>query len=49
MVVELIDEHRHDGAPRRLSEVPGAGCTVNGAPCAADCCLPPKRPGRPAS
>ena len=50
MVVELIDEHRHDGAPRRLSEVPGAGCTVNGAPCAVDCCLPPKRPtGRPAA
>jgi ferrochelatase len=49
MVVELIDEHRHDAAPRRLGQVPGAGCTVDGAPCAVDCCLPPKRPGRPTS
>jgi ferrochelatase len=50
MVVELIDEHRHRGAPRRLGEVPGAGSTVNGAPCAVDCCLPPTRPtGRPSA
>lgn len=44
MVVELVDEHRHAAAPRSLGEVPGAGCTVNGAPCAVDCCLPPSRP-----
>jgi ferrochelatase len=45
MVVELAAEHLHDAAPRRLSaDVPSAGCTVNGLPCAVDCCLP----GRPA-
>ncbi|MDT7705955.1 MAG: protoporphyrin/coproporphyrin ferrochelatase [Pseudonocardiales bacterium] len=47
MVVELIDEHRHDRAPRYLSDVPSAGCTVNGVPCAVDCCVPATRPVRP--
>jgi ferrochelatase len=48
MVVELISEHTHAAAPRRLGQVPGVGCTVNGAPCAVDCCAAPQRPGRPA-
>ncbi len=47
MVAELIAEHRHAAAPRRLGEVPGAGCTLNGAPCAVDCCVPARRPSRP--
>jgi ferrochelatase len=43
MVVELIAEHV-DGAPaRRLGSVPSAGCSTNGAPCAADCCRPARR------
>ena len=47
MVVELIDEHRSDFAPRRLSGIPSGGCGVDGALCAVDCCRPPARPGRP--
>ncbi len=42
MVVELMAEHAADVPPRRLSSIPSAGCTVNGSPCAPDCCL-----GRP--
>jgi ferrochelatase len=50
MVVELVAEHVHDAAPRRLSaDVPSAGCTVNGLPCAVDCCVPGRSPGRPGS
>lgn len=48
MVVELIAEHAHEAAPRGLGEVPRAGCGVNGALCAVDCCTPPARPSRPA-
>jgi ferrochelatase len=49
MVVELVAEHRDAAAPRRLSpDVPSAGCTVNGLPCAVDCCVP-ARPGRTAA
>jgi ferrochelatase len=45
MVVELVAEHVHDAAPRRLSaDVPSAGCTVNGLPCAVDCCVPARPP-----
>ena len=47
MVVELVAEHLHDFAPRSLGEVPAGGCTVNGAPCAVDCCVPARRPTRP--
>ncbi|HZG91554.1 MAG TPA: ferrochelatase [Pseudonocardia sp.] len=47
MVAELIAEQRHAALPRRLGEVPGAGCTLNGAPCAVDCCVPARRPTRP--
>ena len=30
--------HRATRRARRLSTIPSAGCTVNGAPCAPDCC-----------
>ncbi|MCY7343327.1 MAG: ferrochelatase [Pseudonocardia sp.] len=48
MVVELIGEHVAGIAPRSLGRVPSAGCTVNGVPCAVDCCLPGRRPVHPA-
>ncbi|TDN71392.1 MULTISPECIES: ferrochelatase [Pseudonocardia] len=48
MVIELVAEHAHAAAPRRLGSVPAAGCTSNGVPCAVDCCLPQRRPARPA-
>ena len=44
MVVELVAEHVSGAAPRALGSVPSAGCTVDGAPCAVDCCLPVRRP-----
>lgn len=44
LVVELINEHLTGKSPRRLGDIPGYGCTVNGAPCAIDCCTPPRRP-----
>lgn len=44
MVIELVDEHIDAAAPRALSAVPSAGCTVNGMPCAIDCCVPTGRP-----
>src|SRR4029079_10244340 len=44
MVVELIAEHLHESAPSHLGDVAGAGCTVNGAACAIDCCAPAPRP-----
>jgi ferrochelatase len=47
MVVELIAEHTDAAAPRRLGEVPGFGCTADGATCAVDCCAPARRPSRP--
>ena len=48
MVVELVREQLDGEAPRKLSEFPMAGCTVNGAPCAVGCCEPVRRPARPA-
>lgn len=39
LVVELVDEHRHDAVPRALGGAPSAGSSRNGAPCAVDCCL----------
>ena len=44
MVVELVDEMRHGTPPRRLSTIPAAGCTIDGAPCADGCCAPVRRP-----
>jgi len=46
MVLELLAELQHDFAPRGLGEIPRAGCSLNGAPCAALCCEPPRRPHR---
>ncbi|APE35650.1 ferrochelatase [Nocardia mangyaensis] len=46
MVVELIQERVSAGPVRELGEVPGYGCTVDGALCAPGCCEPPKRPTR---
>ncbi|MCE0762118.1 ferrochelatase [Pseudonocardia kujensis] len=47
MVVELMAEHLSDAPPRALGTVPRAGCTTDGAPCAAHCCEPTRRPTRP--
>ena len=47
MVVELVAEHVHEAAPRALGSVPSAGCSVDGAPCAVDCCVPARRPSPP--
>lgn len=44
LVVELVREQLESVPPRKLSTFPIAGRTVNGAPCAIDCCVPPKRP-----
>jgi ferrochelatase len=44
MVVELIQEHTGGVEPRKLSDLPAAGCTVNGAPCAVGCCERVRRP-----
>jgi ferrochelatase len=43
LVVELIREHLDDVVPRKLSAFPAAGCTLNGAPCAENCCEPQGR------
>ncbi|MEJ5927244.1 ferrochelatase [Corynebacterium sp. H128] len=44
LVVELLAEHAGLAQPRKLGKVAGRGCTVDGAPCAADCCRPARRP-----
>lgn len=44
MVVELIAEQLRAASPRRLGEVPGYGCTADGALCAVGCCEPVRRP-----
>jgi ferrochelatase len=44
LVVELVREHVEDAPPRKLSDFPAAGCTLNGAPCEPGCCELPKRP-----
>jgi ferrochelatase len=50
LVVELVREHVAGVEPRKLSSAfPIAGCTRNGALCAAGCCAPPRRPTRPAA
>ncbi|MFC5287943.1 ferrochelatase [Actinokineospora guangxiensis] len=46
LVVELVREHTAGASPRKLSAVPSAGCSLNGAPCAISCCEPARRPGR---
>jgi ferrochelatase len=44
LVVELVREHTEGVPPRKLSDFPAAGRTVNGEPCAAGCCAPVGRP-----
>ncbi|WP_132123461.1 ferrochelatase [Actinocrispum wychmicini] len=44
LVVELVREHTDGVEPRKLSTMPAAGCTVNGAPCAVGCCERVTRP-----
>ncbi|EHR51047.1 ferrochelatase [Saccharomonospora marina XMU15] len=44
LVVELVREHTADVRERKLSQLPAAGSTVNGSPCAVRCCEPLKRP-----
>jgi protoporphyrin/coproporphyrin ferrochelatase len=44
LVVELVREHVEGAPPRKLSDFPAAGCTVNGTPCADHCCEPQRRP-----
>lgn len=46
MIVELIAERVSGGPVRELGEVPGYGCTVDGALCAPGCCELPARPAR---
>lgn len=48
MVVELVRERTDGIPPRALGEVPSAGCSVNGEPCAPECCRPTLRPSRAA-
>ena len=38
MIADLIDEHLEAQPARKLSTLPSAGCTTNGAPCAPGCC-----------
>jgi ferrochelatase len=45
LVVELIREHTDAAPVRKRSEFSALGRTVNGAPCAAGCCEPARRPG----
>lgn len=47
LVAELIAEHLTDGPVRELGDVPGYGCTVDGASCAPGCCTLPTRSRRP--
>ncbi|WP_020673559.1 ferrochelatase [Amycolatopsis nigrescens] len=44
LVVELVREQLDAASPRKLSEFPGAGCTLNGDVCAIGCCAPAQRP-----
>jgi ferrochelatase len=46
LVVELVREQTEGIPARKLSAFPAAGCTINGEPCALDCCVPTRRPGR---
>jgi ferrochelatase len=43
LVVELVDEHRYGRTARALGGAASAGSTVNGVPCAVDCCRPTQR------
>lgn len=43
LVVELAREHLDGAPPRKLSNLPAAGSTMDGEPCATGCCEPPRR------
>nr|WP_120492520.1 ferrochelatase [Corynebacterium lactis] len=43
MIVELIEERLRGVPPRRLGSEPLYGAACNGAPCAANCCVPQRR------
>ena len=45
MVRALVDERLSGAAPARLGREPLFGATVDGRPCAVDCCVPVRRPG----
>lgn len=47
MVVDIAENVTQKEKPATLSEVTVQGCTVNGSPCAPDCCMM-QRPGMPA-
>lgn len=40
LVVELVQELRAQVPMRKRSSFPAGGCTVDGAPCTVDCCVP---------
>lgn len=44
MVVDIAECVAQGVEPQTLSTVTVQGCTVNGAPCAPDCCAPAQRP-----
>lgn len=43
LVAQLVGEHVAGVPAGKLSDLPAAGCTVNGAPCAPGCCEPQRR------
>jgi ferrochelatase len=49
MVVELVREQTEGLPARAVGAQPSAGVGTNGAPCGPDCCLPVRRPHRPAA
>lgn len=44
MVVDLVENVAHQARPASLTNMTVQGCTVNGAPCHPDCCMPARRP-----
>ena len=44
MVVTIAEAVVQGSEPTTLSTITVQGCTVNGAPCAPDCCTPVRRP-----
>ncbi|PTR27623.1 ferrochelatase [Rhodococcus sp. OK519] len=45
MIRSLVEERRDGAGPARLGREPLLGATVDGLPCAVDCCAPARRPG----
>lgn len=44
MVVDIAENVAQGTGPQTRSEITVQGCTVNGAPCAPECCAPVRRP-----